>query len=96
MPAGPEHGLGTAMMDLLTGFMHDGTYSPDLVAAPYGTQANYTSLIIDVEPHFALEDGTDVFRREACDWWQSVWVICGGRHCNPSETATSCPSDCAA
>ncbi|QBZ81389.1 Abhydrolase superfamily domain containing protein [Pandoravirus celtis] len=96
MPAGPEHELGTAMMDLLTGFMRDGAYNPDFTWVPYGAATNYTSLIIDVEPHFALDDGTDVFRREACDWWQSVWVICGDGRCNPGETATSCPSDCAA
>ncbi|ALD62003.1 Carboxylesterase [Mollivirus sibericum] len=97
LPVGAEQELGSAMMDLLTGFMRDGTYDPSgLTWPPYGEASNYTSLIIDIEPEFALAKNTDVFRRDACDWWQSVWIICGDGRCNPGENAASCPSDCAA
>jgi para-nitrobenzyl esterase len=95
VPEGAEQCLRAAMMDLLKRFMHDGTYLPGFVWPPYSDRTNHTALVIDIEPHFDLVANTHLFRREACDYWQSVWRICGDGRCNPGESVVSCPSDCA-
>lgn len=95
MPTCEERRLSRNMMELWRQFISTGDPQIGVDWVPYGPQTNYSSLVIDIDPNFRMEQGTNQFRRQACDFWESIWIICGDGRCNPGETPTSCPQDCA-